>query len=149
MKKSARDSTTAKNSSEANLKKATGVKKAPLPDNKKKDDRIEKVAGDKKELAESGKVPPQPAEAGKGNKKNSCRDEILAMRLFEADSTASYRLTKIAYLKLYNRLTIRKAVDILFQAYAERGLLSRRPVPTPPQQQNTNNASLQLQILEL
>ena len=50
------------------------------------------------------------------------------MRLFDADSTASYRLTKIAFMKLYNRLALRNAVDILFQAYAERGL-SRRHVP--------------------
>ena len=58
--------------------------------------------------------------------KNSCKDEIIAMRLFDADSTASYRLTKIAYLKLYNRLAVRKAVDLLFQAYAEKGIVQRR-----------------------
>ena len=45
---------------------------------------------------------------------SSCRDEIVAMRLFEADSTASARLTKISYLKLYNRLKVRRAVDLLF-----------------------------------
>lgn len=53
------------------------------------------------------------------------------MRIFEADSTASYRLTKIAYLKLYNKLAVRKAVDLLFQAYAERGLKTKQQSRPP------------------
>ena len=44
------------------------------------------------------------------------------MRMFEADSTASARLVKIAFLKLYNRLRLRLATDLMFQAYAERGI---------------------------
>ena len=53
---------------------------------------------------------------------NSCRDELIAMRMFEANSTASARLVKIAYLKLYNRLKVKTAIDLLYQAYAQRGL---------------------------
>lgn len=41
------------------------------------------------------------------------------MRMFEADSTASARLTKTAYLKLYNRMIARQLVDVLLSAYAE------------------------------
>ena len=41
------------------------------------------------------------------------------MRMFEADSTASARLVKTAYLKLYNRMQVRTAVDVLLSAYAE------------------------------
>ena len=77
----------------------------------------------KESIDESSQPTKSSLEAGG---KNSCKDEIIAMRLFDADSTASYRLTKIAYLKLYNRLAIRKAVDLLFQAYAEKGLVQRR-----------------------
>ena len=44
---------------------------------------------------------------------NSCRNEIVAMRMFEADSTASARLVKIAFLKLYNRKRVRLAIDLM------------------------------------
>ena len=49
-------------------------------------------------------------------------DEMIAMRLFEADSTASFRLLRVAFLKLHNRLKVKMAVDALFQAYAEKGI---------------------------
>ena len=39
------------------------------------------------------------------------------MRLFDADSTASARLIKIAYLKLYNRLKIRLAIRAVYSSY--------------------------------
>lgn len=67
-------------------------------------------------------VPQIQFEPSRGKPVNSCRDEIVAMRMFEADSTASARLVKIAYLKLYNRLRLRLATDLMFQAYAERGI---------------------------
>ena len=35
------------------------------------------------------------------------------MRMFEADSTASARLVKIAFLKLYNRKRVRLAIDLM------------------------------------
>ena len=65
------------------------------------------------------------------------------MRLFDADSTASYRLTKIAYLKLYNRLAVRKAVDLLFQAYAEKGIIQNRK----PQEANQAADETETKIL--
>jgi len=37
--------------------------------------------------------------------------------MFEADSTASARLVKIAYLKLYNRVRIRMAIDLMKEGY--------------------------------
>ena len=46
--------------------------------------------------------------------KNSCRDELIAIKMFGANSTASARLLKIAYLKLYNILTVRRAIDLMF-----------------------------------
>ena len=49
------------------------------------------------------------------------------MRMFEADQAASARLVKIAYLKLYNRMRIRLAIDLMFHGYAERGIISKRP----------------------
>ena len=61
-------------------------------------------------LTDNERIEPEP----RGPAVSSCRDEIVAMRLFEADSTASARLTKISYLKLYNRLKVRRAVDLLF-----------------------------------
>ena len=57
---------------------------------------------------------------------NSCHDELMAMRMFEADSTARARLVKLVYLKLYNRMRVRIATDVMFQAYAERGLARQR-----------------------
>lgn len=63
-------------------------------------------------------------------KVNSCRDELIAVRMFEANSTASARLVKIAYLKLYNRLKVKTAIDLLFQAYAQRGLDKKHPNPS-------------------
>ena len=53
------------------------------------------------------------------------------MRLFEADSTASARLTKISYLKLYNRLRVRRAVDLLFKAYDACAPAVKTPAPPP------------------
>ena len=56
---------------------------------------------------------------------NSCQDEIAAMKMFEANSTASARLTKIAYLKLYNRLVCRKTTQLLKSIYANRDVLAK------------------------
>ena len=39
-------------------------------------------------------------------KVNTCRTELAAMRIFAADSTASAKLTKIAFLKLYNKMQV-------------------------------------------
>ena len=60
---------------------------------------------------------------------NSCREELIAVHMFDMNSTASARLTKIAFLKLYNRLKVRRATDLLFQAYAERGITNPRHKP--------------------
>ena len=75
-------------------------------------------------LTETEQIESEP----RGPAANSCRDEIVAMRLFEADSTASARLTKISYLKLYNRLKVRRAVDLLFQAYDASPHIVQKPV---------------------
>ena len=40
------------------------------------------------------------------------------MRMFDADSTASARLVKIAFLKLYNRLQIQNAIPLLHQGHS-------------------------------
>ena len=75
-------------------------------------------------LTDTDRIEPEP----RGPAVSSCRDEIVAMRLFEADSTASARLTKLSYLKLYNRLKVRRAVDLLFQAYDANPQIVQKPV---------------------
>ena len=38
------------------------------------------------------------------------------MRMFEADTTASARLIKVAFIKLYNRLQVQRAVPLVKQS---------------------------------
>jgi hypothetical protein len=42
--------------------------------------------------------------------------------MFEANSTASARLIKITYIKLYNRLMVRRGIDAMFKSFAESGM---------------------------
>ena len=86
---------------------------------------------------------------------NSCKDEIVAMRLFEADSTASARLLKIAYLKLYNKVKVRFAIDFMFQAYAEIGInkdkkanFNEAATQIPKVDQKSDNSEYELRLVQ-
>jgi len=40
--------------------------------------------------------------------------------MFQADSTASARLIKMTYLKLYNRMVVQQMIDLMLAAHASR-----------------------------